>query len=215
MKYTIIDCEQRSETWYAARCGRLTGSVAGDMLAKIKSGEAAGRRNLRVQLVVERLTGSPQEDSFVSKEMIRGREKEPLAVGVYEAETGSIVQRCGFVSADDLPVGCSLDGYIDDFVGIVEMKCPNSATHLEYMRGGTVPSEYMAQVRHNVWVTGAKWADFVSFDDRFPEDLQLFRVRIAREDLELPAYEDEVMRFLAEVNVELNEVKTIQLARAA
>jgi predicted phage-related endonuclease len=212
VKVTILDCEQRSEEWYAARSGRLTGSVAGDMLAKIKTGEAAARRDLRVQLVCERLTGQPQEDGFQSKEMIRGIELEPVAFGAYEAETGIMVDRSGFIAADDLMVGCSLDGHVGTFDGIVELKCPKSATHLRYLRGGCVPSDYLPQLRHNVWVTGAQWADFVSFDDRFPEGLQLFRVRMTRAQLLIPEYEAEAMKFLAEVDAEVIAVGSLRRA---
>jgi hypothetical protein len=114
VNFTINNAEQRSPEWFAARCGRLTGSQAGDMLATVKSkGEAAGRRNLRAKLVVERLTGEPQEDGFDSEWMRRGRELEPRAFDEYEAATGNVVRRTGFLSHTELPVGCSLDGDVD------------------------------------------------------------------------------------------------------
>jgi hypothetical protein len=212
VKFSVLDCEQRSADWYAARAGRLTGSVAADMLARIKTGEAAARRDLRIQLVCERLTGQPQEDGFQSKEMIRGIELEPVAFGAYEAATGIMVDRSGFISADEIMVGCSLDGHVNDFEGIIELKAPKSATHLRYLRAGVVPPDYLPQLRHNAWVTGAKWADFVSFDDRFPADLQLFRVRMTREQLDIPGYEAEAMKFLAEVEAELLAVQGMRAA---
>jgi hypothetical protein len=102
-KFVEIAAEQRTPEWYAARVGRLTGSVAGDMLAKIKSGEAAGRRNLRLRLVLERLTGKPQESGFVSQAMQDGIDREALAFAAYEALTGEMVQRSGFLCAHRAP----------------------------------------------------------------------------------------------------------------
>jgi hypothetical protein len=203
---TIVDHEQRSPEWFAARLGRLTGSRAADMLAKIKTGEAAARRDLRTQLVCERLTGCVQEDAFVSKDMQRGTELEPAAFVAYEAETGAIVRRTGFIQAADLMIGCSLDGDVDNLTGIVELKCPRSANHLRYLKNGVLPSEHVAQVTHNLWVTGAEFADFVSFDPRFPQALQVFRVRVTRREVDLAGYEAAALAFLAEVDREFEDV---------
>lgn len=212
MSYTIIDCEQRSEIWYAARAGRLTGSRAGDMLARIQKGEAAARRDLRVQMVCERLTGTSQEDSFVSKDMQRGIDMELTTSGEYEALTGLIVEHTGFLSCDAVMAGCSLDGHVNDFEGIVEMKCPKSATHLRYLRSGGIPSDYYAQCLHNLWITGAKWCDFVSYDNRFPEDLQLHIVRMNRDETAITAYALAVELFLAEVDAEVLAVQGLRKA---
>jgi hypothetical protein len=214
MKFTIIEAEQRSAEWFAARAGRLTGSRAGDLLAKIKTGEAAARRDLRLQLVCERLTGRPQEDGFVNKEMQRGIDLEAMARAEYEAASGVIVRTTGFLMADDLPVGCSLDGDIENFRGIVELKCPKSATHLCYLRDGIVPREYRPQLRHNLWVSGADWADFVSYDDRFPFELQLFQARLLRKDADIEGYEKEALAFLKEVDRDLLSVRTLLEAAA-
>jgi predicted phage-related endonuclease len=214
VKFTIIEAEQRSDEWRAARAGLLTGSRARDMLTKIKTGEAAARRDLRLQLVVERLTGKPQEDDYVNKEMQRGIDLEPAAIAEYEALTGLVVRRTGFIRADDLLVGCSLDGDVDNFTGIVEVKCPKSATHLQYINDGIVPPAYLPQLRHNAWVTDANWADFLSFDDRFPSELQVFYARATREQLKLDEYKREVMAFLAEVERDLVSVRTLAKAAA-
>lgn len=203
--FQIIDADQRSAAWFAARVGRLTGSRAADMLATIKNGEAAARRDLRAQLVVERLTGQPQEDGYTNAVMQRGIDLEPDAFSAYEAETGLVVRRTGFLAHTALPVGCSLDGDVDDFTGIVELKCPKAATHLAYLRSGELPVTHRPQVLHNLWVTGAQWCDFVSYDDRFPDHLRLFRVRLERTpslEVELLAYEKCVLKFLAEVEAE-------------
>lgn len=212
MKFTIITAEQRSPEWYAARAGRLTGSRACDMLAKIKTGEAAARRDLRLQLVCERLTSLPQEDGYVSKDMQRGIDMEPVAFAEYEAETGLIVRRSGFIQADDLMAGCSLDGDVDGMKGIVELKCPKSATHLKYLRSGQAAPEHLPQITHNLWITGAQWCDFVSYDDRFPLHLQLFRVRVYRKDVDIDAYAAAALIFLEEVERETESVRSMKRA---
>lgn len=212
MKFHIVEHEQRSPAWFLARSGRLTGSRASDILAKIKTGEAAGRRDYRLQLAAERLTGTPQEDGFVNAAMQRGIDCEPIAFAAYEAATGEMVRRTGFICADDMMVGCSLDGDVDNFEGLIELKCPKTATHLSYFKSGGIPSAHMAQLTHNLWVTGAKWIDFASFDDRLPKALQLFRVRLLAENANLVAYEAEAIRFLAEVDDEVKSLAALQAA---
>jgi predicted phage-related endonuclease len=204
VKPRIIDCEQRTPEWYVARAGRLTGSVADNILSTLKSGgEPAGRRDLRIQLAVERITGQALDwDGFTSKEMQRGIDLEGPARSTYEAETGHIVRTTGFIIWETHPVGCSLDGDIDDLTGILELKCPKSATHLSYLRDQRLPPAYVAQVTHNLWVTGAAWCDFVSFDDRLPQGLQYFRKRIGRAELDIPSYAIAATKFLAEVEAE-------------
>lgn len=216
MNFTIIDAEQRSPEWFKARAGLLTGSRAADMLATIKSGEAAARRDYRMQLVCERLTGQPQEDGFVNAAMTRGIDLEPAALAAYEGLTGSIMSRSGFLRHNTLAIGCSLDGHIDDFKGILELKVPKSATHLKYWRGkGEVPTEYLPQVTHNMFVTGAEWCDFLSYDDRFPEQMQTFLVRLKRSEVDMDAYEAAALKFLAEVQVEVDAIKTATNGMAA
>jgi hypothetical protein len=213
VKYTIIDCEQRSDEWYAARAGRLTGSVAADMATKIKSGAwSASRKHLRMKLALERLTGRPQEPVFLSPAMQRGLDMEAHAFGRYEAETGYILDRPGFLQADEIMVGCSLDALVHTGKGIVEAKCPESATHYEYLKTRKIPDDYRWQCVHNLWVSGAEWCDFISFDDRFPEDLQYLCVRLERDKLEIEGYESMALTFLDEVAA---EVQAIQKLRAA
>lgn len=208
--FTVIEAEQRSAEWFAARLGRLTGSRAADMLATIKSGEAAARRDLRLQLVCERLTQTLQEDAFVNAAMQRGIDCEPLAFSAYESLTGNMAHRTGFLAHDTLAIGCSLDGHVGDFAGILEVKCPKSATHLGYLRGGKVPVAYVPQITHNLWVTGAAWADFLSFDDRFPVELQTFLVRHERNEQEIAAYALAANLFLSEVAAEVDAVKALR-----
>jgi predicted phage-related endonuclease len=208
--FTVCEADQRSPEWFQARLGRLTGSRAGDMLATIKSGEAAPRRDLRTQLVVERLTGTVQEDGFINAAMQWGMDQEPAAFAAYESLTGNVAQRTGFISHDALMVGCSLDGHVGDFEGVCEFKCPKSATHLRYLRGAILPIDYLPQVRHNLWVTGAKWCDFMSYDPRFPSHLQTFLVRVEASTLDMAAYQRAVETFLAEVDAEVEAVRGLR-----
>lgn len=210
----VYDCEQRTPEWFAARIGMFTASTAADMLAKIKSGEAAARRDLRVRLVLERITGYSQEAGYINADMQRGIDKEPDAVAAYEALTGHMIRPVGFVAHDELLAGCSPDGVVGNFDGIVELKCPKSATHLSYLRGKGLPAEYVGQVHHALWITGAQWCDFMSFDDRFPAPLQTFYVRVTRDDAAIAAYELAARLFLSEVDREVAELTTLAGAAA-
>lgn len=207
----IIDVPQRSAEWHQARLGKLTASRAADMMATIKTGEAAARRDLRVQLVVERLTGVAQEDAYVNAAMQRGIDKEAEALAAYEALTGQLARPVGFVAHDTLPAGCSPDGLVGAD-GLLELKCPKSATHLSYLRGRTLPREYVYQIQHSLWITGARWADFLSFDDRFPSDLQVFYLRVMRSEADVSAYELIARKFLDEVDQELAAVQALRVA---
>ncbi len=188
------------------------------MLAKpLKSGgEPACRRDLRVRKALERLTGKPADESgFVSFDMKRGIEIEPDAFGCYEAETGSLVQRVGFLRHVSAPAGCSPDGIVGDFEGGLELKCPKQATHWGYLRlGGTLPTDYVAQVTHSLFVTELPWWDFVSYHPDFPESGRLYRVRTRRDDVDLKAYELIVRAFWAEVDRELDAMLAIMPAGA-
>lgn len=201
----VVNCTQRSPEWYAARLGKLTASCVADIFAELKKGgEAASRRDLRTRLVVERLTGQPAEDDYTNAHMQRGIDKESDALAAYQIKTGALVMPVGFVQHDELAAGASPDGEVDDFAGLLEVKCPKSSTHLGYLRSGVVPSGYLPQIRHALWITGAAWCDFVSFDDRFPEHLRLFVKRVSRADVDLDAHELAVRLFLSEVQAEID-----------
>jgi putative phage-type endonuclease len=207
--FEVIDAEQRSPEWFRARAGRVTASRAADMLAKTKSGYSTSRKNLLVQLVAERLTGLPQEDNYQSPAMLRGIELEPKAFAAYEATTGQMATKVGFLAHLDQPIGASPDGVIGDFDGILELKVPNPATHLTYLKARTLPSDYLPQVSHHLLVSGAAYCDFMSYGPNFPEALQVFLVRVYRADVDLDAYARELATFLAEVDNELTAVLTM------
>jgi len=212
MQFTVIECEQRSDEWKAARVGRLTGSRSPHMMARIKTGEAAARRNLRVGMGLERITGKPYERGFSARVTTQGVENEPLALATYEARSGNIVERTGFLSCGAIMLGCSLDGHVNEFEGIVEAKCPESATHYGYLKTREIPEDYRWQCIHNMYVSNAQWCDFISFDPNFPADLQYLCVRINRNETEIQAYADAANRFLAEVTVEYNEIQKLRKA---
>lgn len=204
MTFTEHDIEQRTPEWHALRCGRLCGSKASDMLATIKSGEAAARRNLRVQLTLERITGRTQERStFVSQAMQDGIAREVDAVALYDATTGLCARSTGFIAVNEVLAGCSPDGIIGDFDGLLEVKSPIAATHLEFLKTGAIPKDYMDQITHNLWVTGAQWCDYLSYQPDFPEALRTRLVRVPRAALDIAAYELAALKFLAEVDFEV------------
>jgi putative phage-type endonuclease len=189
--------EQRTEEWFAARIGKVSASRVADVLAKIKTGEAASRKNYKMELVVQRLTGKPSE-SFTNAAMEWGTEQEPFARMAYEAHTGTFVEEVGFVDHPTIEgFGCSPDGIVGE--GLVEIKCANTTTHIDWMLDGKAPSRYIPQMQCQMAVTGAKWCDFASYDPRLPEDLQLFVVRVDRDQEYIDSMEAEVKQFLDEV----------------
>lgn len=209
----LIPCDQRSEAWHQARLGRLTSSRVADAFATLKSkGEAASRRNLRTQLVLERLTGKPQDSGFVSPDMERGTLLEPDAAAAYEAETGRLVSFVGFCAHDELLAGCSPDGLTED--GLIEIKAPKAATHLEYLRG-ELPAEYRLQILHSLWITGKAWGDFVSYHPDFPPELRLKITRVSAAHLDFKAHELNVRLFLSEVEQEVEAVRGLTAGAVA
>jgi hypothetical protein len=210
--FTICEAEQRSLEWFAARIGRLTGSVAGEMAATLKSGgEPASRRDLRTKLALERIVGRSLEDDYLNADMKRGIELEPDALAAYEALTGDLVERTGFLSHTEMQIGCSLDGHLGDFEGVLELKCPRPANHWKHLKAGVLPAEHRYQILHNLFVTGARFADFCSYAPDFPHPLRLFRVRVERQESDINAYALQASLFLSEVEREYAEI----LERAA
>jgi hypothetical protein len=212
----IIDCAQRSPEWVKARLGMLTGSCANDMLSTRRDGkEAAGRRNLRMRLVLERITGRCLESEYVSAAMQQGMDREADAAALYEAETGILLRSVGFCAHDDLMTGYSPDGVIGDFQGIAEIKSPLPATHWEYLRTGVVPTEYHRQVLHGLFITGAQWCDWISYNPDFPEPLRTKLVRIERTVAEMNFHEVAVRAFLRECDDEYAAVQRMAMVAVA
>ena len=194
-----MNAPQGSEAWLLARVGRCTASRFADVLAKIKTGEASSRRNYRLQLVTERLTGRPVE-GYKNAAMEWGSEQEPNARDAYEARTGALVDVSEFIRHPEVEwSGCSPDGLLGDD-GVLEIKCPYVSTvHVETLLAGGYPSDHRAQIQGSLWVTGRRWCDFVSFDSRMPEHLQLYVFRVERDEAYIAMLAEEVRRFLVEV----------------
>ena len=203
MSCTILHMEQRTPEWLAARCGRVTASRAKDVLAMSKKGggELAARRDYRMELALERIFGRPMESGYQNDDMRRGVELEPLALNAYEAREAVFVRRTGFILHDELPIGVSLDGDLDNLTGLVEAKAPRPANHWAYLEAGVVPPDYLPQLVHGQLVTGAQWTDFVSFCPDFGP-LALFVVRYERDEAAIASYRLMLEQFLAEVEKE-------------
>ena len=188
------------------RAGKVTASRVADVLSKVKSGESAGRKNLKMDLVAERLTGKPT-DSFTNSAMQWGTEQEPFARIAYEAYKGIFVEQIPFMDHPTIEwFGCSPDGLVGED-GLLEIKAPNTTTHIEYIQDGKPPSRYIPQMMAQMACTGRKWCDFASFDPRMPEELQLFVVRLNRDDAYIQEMEAEVKKFLDEVEQVLAQLK--------
>ena len=199
---------QGTDEWKQMRCGKITASRIADVLATIKSGEAASRKNYRTQLVCERLTGLVEE-SFTNSHMERGTALEPFARDAYELLTGSIVEQVAFV---DHPViamsGASPDGLVGSD-GLIEIKCPTRANHIDYILGKEPPSKYKPQMAWQKLCTGRKWIDFVSYCPEMPANLQLFVVRYVPEQEYLDQIEAEVTKFSLEIATTIEQLLAI------
>lgn len=206
---------QGSPEWFAERAGKVTASRIGDMLATIKSGWAASRANYAAQLVAERLTGEVQE-SFTNAAMKWGTETEPHARAAYRFYTDLEVEEVGFVMHPKIPMaGASPDGLVSTD-GLVEIKCPNTATHIETLQGQAVPTKYHLQMQWQMACTGRRWCDFASFDPRMPEEMQLFVKRLPRDDVKIAEIEREVVAFLSEIDATVDRLQSLyQQVRAA
>jgi len=199
------DVEQGSDTWKQIRLGHITASNIADVMAKGKSGESVTRHKYKMRLVSERLTWAVGE-SYSNAAMEWGVEQEQFAVMAYEAAQDVLTDKTGFWIHPNVPwLGVSPDRLIGDR-GLVEVKCPNTTTHLDYLFAGKVPAEYVKQVQCQLWVTGRDWCDFISFDPRLPKKNQLLIVRTERDEALIKEMEAEVWKFLAEVDTLITQL---------
>lgn len=203
----LLDHEQGSPEWFAARAGLCTASCFADVIAqgKTRGQESIGRRNLRIRLVCERLTGRRAE-GYESFAMRKGVEMEPLARQAYEVETGRLVRTVGFCRHERLEAGASSDGWCGSD-GLIEAKCPQQSAHLAVIRSREIPTEYVAQVQGNLWICERRWADFISFNPDFPESLQLVIVRVERDQAYIDRLAAEVAVFMEGVRAEAAELQ--------
>jgi len=197
--------DQRTEEWFVQRLGKVTASKVADLMAKTKSGYSTSRDNYMAQLVVERITNT-KADSFSNSAMEWGTTQEPFARAAYESFTKTMVEEIGFVQHPKIEwAGASPDGLIDDD-GLVEIKCPNTATMIDTLLTGKVPQKYYIQMQMQMACTQRAWCDYAVFDSRMPAKAQLFVKRVPRDDVFIAEMEAEIINFLVEVDVQVSQL---------
>jgi len=206
---------QGSEEWVTIRLGKATASRIADVVAKTKTGWGASRANYAAQLIAERLTGTLAE-SYTNGAMQWGIDNEADARIAYEFHSDVTVEQIGFVGHPKITMsGASPDGLVGDD-GLLELKSPNTATHIDTLLGQAVPSKYVTQMQWQMACTGRNWCDYVSFDPRLPEAMRLFVKRVPRDDKMIADLENEVRAFLREIDDKVAALKTrYALAEAA
>jgi putative phage-type endonuclease len=201
--------EQGTDEWFAARIGKVTASRVADIIAKTKTGYSSSRDNYMAQLICERLTNQKGE-SFTNAAMQWGTETEPLARLSYEVAQNVLVDQVGFVPHPRiLMAGASPDGLVGDN-GLLEIKCPNTATHIDTLLSETVPGKYNTQMQFQMACTDREWCDFVSFDNRLPTELQLFVKRVPRDNVFIRLIEGEIVQFIAELDNKINKLMKVK-----
>lgn len=202
----MLDVEQNSEEWRQARCGSLGASGITEALA---GGTGASRENIKARLIAERLTGSVSE-SFTNASMQWGHEQEDNAANAYSFLSGNPTEKCGLYRHPVLNgTHASPDRLVGDD-GLIEIKCPNTATHIEYLKSQKVPAKYVKQIQWQLACTGRQWCDFVSYDPRLPEDLQTFVKRVDRDNEQIAKLETEVSKFLDEIQADIEALNNLR-----
>jgi putative phage-type endonuclease len=206
--------EQGSMEWKLQRLGKVTASRIADVVAKTRNGYGASRANYMAELAAEILTGTPAE-GFTSKPMQWGLDHEPEAKTMYAFMTDREVTEAGFVQHPKLPMsGASPDGYVDAD-GLIEVKCPNTATHIETLLGAPIDAAYVKQMQWQMFCTGRQWCDWCSFDPRLPPALQLIVRRVPRDPAMIAELEIEVIQFLKELDTKVAALRTLIEKQAA
>ena len=201
--------EQRTEEWFKARLGKVTASRVADVIAKTKSGYSASRDNYMAQLICERLTGQ-QGESFTNAAMEHGTKTEPLARSAYENARGLFAEEVGFVQHPTIEMsGASPDGLVETR-GMLEIKCPNTATHIDTLLTQSVPTKYITQMQWQMRCCDRQWCDYVSFDNRIREDLQLFVKRVEFDASYVAMLEEEVNLFLKELDDKVTKLTNLK-----
>lgn len=197
--------DQQSAEWFAARIGKVTASRVADVVARTKTGYGASRANYLAELVAERLSGARVE-GFTNAAMAWGNEQEPEARLAYEFRTDATVEQVGLIDHPTIAMsGASPDGLVGAD-GLVEIKCPITATHIETLLTGIIPAKYETQMLWQMACTGRAWCDFASFDPRMPEAMRLWVKRLERNDARIAELEDEVRTFLFELDTTVSRL---------
>ena len=203
-----MSAPQGTAEWLQERAGKLGASSIADAMARTKNGYGASRANLMARLLTERLTGMPVE-TFSSAAMQWGNDTEPQARAAYEFQRDVEVSETGWVPHRSIAnTGCSPDGLVDGG-GLVEIKCPQTATHIETLLARTIPGKYVVQMQWQMEVTGTDWCDFISFDPRLPLRMQMFVQRIERDDNRIAEIREEVTTFLAELDQKIHQLNEL------
>lgn len=206
--------QQGTQEWLAARLGKATASRVVDATARTKTGYGASRANYRAELVVERMTQVPYP-TYSNSTMQYGIDTEPEARSAYTEYAFAAVQEAGFIEHPKIAMaGASPDGFVGDD-GLVEIKCPNTATHLETLDSGAIDGKYIKQMQFQMACTGRKWCDFVSYDNRLPQPMRLFVKRVVRDDKLIAEIEQEITLFLAEVEAQTSRLTARYLRKEA
>lgn len=200
--------KQQTPEWFAARLGKATGSRISDIVAKTKTGYAASREDYMFQLVVERLTGN-NTVTFSSPAMQWGVEQEEYARAAYEAHMGVLVEQVGSIDHPRIAMSSASPDGLVGYHGMVEIKCPMTKNHLNMFLGQPIAKAYRDQMQWQMAVTGRNWVDYVSFDPRCPDGLQLFIQTVERDDKYIAELEAEVIIFLNETEVKEKELRRI------
>lgn len=200
--FSLEELRQGTPEWHAARCGSLGASSVHEALAKTKTGWGASRANVMSRLIVERLTGIPQ-DTYTNAAMQHGVDTEPEARAAYQFEAGVLVKQVGLIKHPGIGgTHASPDGLIGGD-GLLEIKCPSTTTHLDCLLGEAIPSKYLTQMQWQLCCTGRAWCDYVSFDPRVPENMRLHIQRVKRDDRLIAELETQVREFLLELSKKL------------
>jgi putative phage-type endonuclease len=208
-----VDLIQGTDEWRLARCGSLGASRVADAVAKVKSGWGASRANLMAELIAERLTGVPAE-GYTNAAMQWGTATEPQARAAYEWHTGHTVEEVGLIRHPSIQgTHASPDGLVGTDAGI-EIKCPNSATHIETLITGKFADRYVTQMMWFMSCAELAHCDFVSFDPRLPENLRLFVKRVNRDDNYIARLEKDVTEFLTELSDKVAALEAIAAGRS-
>lgn len=201
--------EQRSAEWFAVKCGKIGAGRVHDITTKTRTGYGASRANVMAEIVCERLTGRFTE-SFTTASMQWGIDQEAAARDLYSARTGQLIEEVGWVDHPTIAdAGCSPDGLVGDD-GLIEIKCPNTATALDYVLSRKIPARYQTQMQWQMACSSRAWCDFVSFDPRLPEHLQMLVIRVERDDQCIKELEAEVRDFLVEVEQKVQQLKELE-----
>ena len=201
--------EQGTPEWFAQRLGKVTASRVADVIAKTKTGYSTSRENYMAQLICERMTGAVAE-SYTNAAMQWGTDNEPLARAAYEAAKDVLVDEVAMITHPRIDsAGASPDGLVGDD-GLVEIKCPNTATHIDTLMSQAVPTKYNTQMQWQMACTERQWCDFVSFDPRMPTELQLFIKRVPRDNDYIAMLEKEILSFLEELDEKVSKLNDLK-----